>query len=313
MNGEKFIIVEEQIRNKRNSYILVGVCILIILLLSVALSYQIDSSKDGLIIGIVVTTITIPLNLLTAKASIIMSVKGKEIDYDCTDERYLRVVRLVEGLSISAGLPKRPDIYILPTKIPNAFAGGLSHNSAYIGVTEGLLDMMEDDELEGVIAHEIAHVLNLDIMFSTVVAGLVSVMLIMAYMIDRIGRYGSSSKRKSDSNNVGQLILAITLLAIVIKPFVRIIGKLVQLAVSRKREYLADATAVRLCGYNEGLSKALEKLSGRAHRYNRKEINELGGDQMLAMYISNPGEKLNSLFSTHPPIEDRINKLRNMY
>lgn len=311
MSEKPLIIVEEQMKNKRNSYILVGICILIILLLSVAIGYQMDSISSGLLIGVLVIAIVIPLNLFTTKLAIMMSVKGKKINSDCNDLKYLRVVHLVEGLAISGGLQKTPEVYILPTKIPNAFAGGLSQNSAYIGVTEGLLDMMEDDELEGVIAHEISHILNLDVMFSTIVTGLVSVMIVMIYIVEKFGRSGK--KVSNSKNNVGQIILIITLLAIVIKPFVRLLGRLVQLAVSRKREYLADATAVRLCGYNDGLAKALTKLSGRAHQYSRKEINELGGDQMLAMYISNPGEKLNSLFSTHPPIEDRINKLKNMY
>ena len=196
--------------------------------------------------------------------------------------------------------------------MPNAFASGMDENGAFIGVTQGLLDMMDDQELEGVIAHEVGHIIHRDIMLNQLVVGLISVLLILALIIERIGILGafSGNNRRSsrDRDSGGGAAALLLLIALVIRPLVMLVGTLLQLGISRKREYAADAVAVRLCSYNEGLARALEKLDGG--EYDSDDIQELGGENMACMYINFPGSEL---FSTHPPIRERVRRLRNMY
>ena len=253
------------------------------------------------------TAILVPLNFKISKMLIISATKGTLITSDTDVDKLRSVLMQVEGLSISAGLHRVPDVYVLPTATPNAFAGGMDENSAYIGVTQGLLDLLDAEELEGVLAHEMAHILNLDIQLNTVITSLVSVIAILGELLWR--RRPQDLKKDSFDG----LFAIIMLSALIISPFVRFIGQLLQLSASREREYLADATAIQLAGYNQGLIRALKKLSERDEAYTKKEQAELGGSQMLAMCMVNPGSKVNSKFSTHPPIAERIHLLENMY
>ncbi|MBP0979756.1 MAG: M48 family metalloprotease [Oscillospiraceae bacterium] len=320
MKYQKALFSYQEIRkNKIKTSLLVFLYVIIILVLSIAIGNYIGSIEQGLFIGLSVVVIVLPINILTSKFFIVSSTKGKPIDINNLE--HLRVKNLVEGLAISAGLERTPDIYIMPTKIPNAFAGGFSPKTAYIGVTQGLLDIMSDSELEGVIAHEMSHIAQYDVLISTVSVSLFSVAIILGDFLYRISWYGSGSRRssrKSDSDSdksLGVIILAISILAIILSWFIRLVGNLVNLSISRKREYAADASAVRLCGYPGGLASALSKLASLSNqnKYSKKDIDQLGGENLIGLYIFNPMKSLNNLFSTHPPIEDRINKLNNMY
>ena len=265
----------------------------------------------GLIIGGIVCLVVIPLELLFAKFAVIHLTGCRKADPDKIQQR--RIIHLVEGLAISAGLPKVPDVYIMNTNIPNAFAAGWGPDSAMVAVTQGLADMMDDQELEGVIAHEIAHIVHRDVMVCQIAASMQTAMLVLAEIIQWVGYivaiFASSRSRSDRDDDSGKEVIAGLLVYLLIKPVTFLISTLLTMSISRKREYAADAFAVRLCSYNEGLARALEKLSGDAPRYNGEIADALGGNAVAPMYIYYP---LDSLFSTHPPTEERIRRLRNM-
>ena len=306
--NNRYLVREQQAKNRRKSKGIIVVLILIILVLSSCIGYMyLENIVQGVLLGAIVTAVIVPLNFKLSKTAILAATKGKLIASDTDVDKHRSVLMQVEGLSISAGLHRVPDVYILPTATPNAFAGGMDEKSAYIGVTQGLLDLLDAEELEGVLAHEMAHVLNLDIQLNTVITSLVSVIAVLGEIILR------GNRRSSKKSSAEGLFLIIMIAALVLSPFVRFIGQLLQLSASREREYLADATAIQLAGYNQGLIRALKKLSERDEAYTKKEQAELGGSQMLAMCMVNPGSKVNSRFSTHPPIAERIHLLENMY
>ena len=306
--NNRYLVREQQAKNRRKAKGIIVVLILIILVLSSCIGYMyLENIVQGILLGAAVTAVIVPLNFKLSKTAILAATKGKLIASDTDVDKHRSVLMQVEGLSISAGLHRVPDVYILPTATPNAFAGGMDEKSAYIGVTQGLLDLLDAEELEGVLAHEMAHILNLDIQLNTVITSLVSVIAVLGEIILR------GNRRSSKKSSAEGLFLVIMIAALVLSPFVRFIGQLLQLSASREREYLADATAIQLAGYNQGLIRALKKLSERDEAYTKKEQAELGGSQMLAMCMVNPGSKVNSKFSTHPPIAERIHLLENMY
>ena len=314
MNGlpsAPLIAAEEVRSNFIKSFVLVGIIIALVIAASYYIGYLLGDIKTGLLIGGVISVIVIPLQIMTAKWMILAMTSGRAVNPNNIRER--RALHIVEGLAVSAGLKRTPDLYIIPTHIPNARASGMDENSAFIGVTEGLLEMMDDQELEGVIAHEVGHIIHRDIMLNQLVVGLISVLLILALIIERLGIIGAYTgggrrdRRDRDSGG-GAAVAVLLLVALLVRPLVMLIGTLLQLGISRKREYAADAVAVRLCSYNEGLARALEKLGGE--EYSSDDIKELGGENMACMYINFPGGEL---FSTHPPIAERVRRLRNMY
>lgn len=306
--NNRYLVREQQAKNRQKSKGIIVGLVLIILALSSSLGYYyLENVFSGILLGALVTAILVPLNFKTSKLLIMSATKGTRITSETDVDKLRSVLMQVEGLSISAGLHRVPDVYVLPTATPNAFAGGMDENSAYIGVTQGLLDLLDAEELEGVLAHEMAHILNLDIQLNTVITSLVSVIAILGQFLCKGGR----KDLKKDS--FGGLFAIIMLSALIISPFVQFIGQLLQMSASREREYLADATAIQLAGYNQGLIRALKKLSERDEAYTKDEQTELGGSQMLAMCMVNPGSKVNSKFSTHPPIAERIHLLENMY
>jgi heat shock protein HtpX len=229
-------------------------------------------------------------------------------------EPYLEIHRLVENLAITAGIPK-PKIYIINDTAPNAFATGRDPEHASIALTTGLLDKLDKSELEGVIAHEMSHIGNYDIRLMTMVVVLVGLISLLADFFLRWTWFGGGGRKsESSSDNGGQIqsILMIVGLALVILS--PIIATAIQLAVSRKREYLADATGALLTRYPEGLASALEKISAD------QEPLEVANKATAHLYIASPlktdtDEKKggwSNLFETHPPIQDRIKKLRAM-
>lgn len=310
-DNERYFVREQQISNKRKSNLLVLSLVLLILLISIGIGVSIfDSPFIGLTIGIVTTITVVPIQFLLSKAIITNVIGGRKIGSDFRDKRLQKVRSQLEGLTIAAGLKRTPDLYLLPTNIPNAFAGGLDERTAYIGISQGLIDMLDNEETEGVLAHEVAHIMNLDIRLNTIVLSLVTVLGVLG---DILYYGGLSGLGDSDDVSAGLLTTLAVISSLILAPFVEFIGNLIFLGVSRKREFLADATAVSLCGYNEGLIRALQKLSIRTEPYTKKEKRILGGNTMMAMYFNNPGTNLKRMFSTHPPIEERIRILQKTY
>ena len=224
-----------------------------------------------------------------------------------TKEENLRLVNILDSLVVSSGLPCTPRLYIVEDAQPNAFATGRNPQNAVICVTTGLLDKLEYYELEGVLAHEMAHIKNYDIRLSAVVSVMVGFVVMLSDWFTRITFWGGT--RDSDNDNKGNgILMLIGLIFLILSP---IFGKLMQLAVSRNREYLADATAVKFTRNPDGLISALEKITN--------DPNELkvANNATENMYIVNPfrsdkKKKTSSLWSTHPSTEDRINALRNI-
>lgn len=212
-----------------------------------------------------------------------------------------RLWRIVENLAITDGLPM-PKVYIMNDPAPNAFATGRDPNHSLVCATTGLLDIMNDTELEGVIAHELGHIKNYDIRVSMVAFGLVSVISILC---DIFLRSMFFRNRDDDNNSSNAIFMVLGIVAAILAPLV---ASLIQLAISRKREYLADATGALTTRYPEGLASALEKI-GQAGSAIRKQ-----NSSTAHLFFANPmkGKSLAALFSTHPPIAERVKRLHEM-
>lgn len=309
MSDQTLLTYNEVRKNIWKSILLVLTLVAIILLFSLGIGYLAGDMYYGLGIGAIVTIIVIPVQFFTAKFAILKMTKGRRADPNIESD--LRAIRAVENLSISAGLQRVPIVYIIPSPVPNAFASGMSEKSAFIGVTQGLLDCMDKQELEGVIGHEISHIVHRDIMLSQLAVAMVSIIIMLGYILSRMGLYGGGRSSRNSEDGGGIFFLVIMLFSILVYPFAQLVANLIQLSISRKREYAADAYSVRLNGYSEGLARALEKLAGGS--YSKAEVDSLGGKQMQCLYINFPTKNAASLFSTHPPIEERIRRLRSMY
>lgn len=216
-------------------------------------------------------------------------------------KEYLELYRIVENLSITAGLPK-PRIYVINDPSPNAFATGRDPKHAAVAVTTGIIERLNKTELQGVIAHEMSHIGNRDTLVMTITVVLVSIIAILSDWFIRIQWFGGGRRDNREGGN------AVAILGLVFMILVPIIAQLVQLAVSRKREYLADATGALMTRYPEGLASALEKISADSNQLRR------ASSATAHLYIASPfkGSKMVNWFSTHPPINDRIAKLRAM-
>lgn len=228
------------------------------------------------------------------------SARAKEAD----PRQYLELHRIVENLAITAGLPK-PRVYIIEDPAPNAFAAGRDAKHSVVAVTTGLLERLERNELEGVIAHELAHIGNRDILIMTVAVVLAGVLTVIADIFLRMTFFGEGERDR----NVHPVMLALGIVGIILAP---IAAQLIQLSISRKREFVADATGALLTRYPEGLAGALRKISA----YKAPVVHATHATAHL--YISNPfgakevGTFVGKLFSTHPPVEERIAALTGM-
>ena len=224
-----------------------------------------------------------------------------------TKEEDLKLVNILDSLVISAGLQEKPQLYVIEDAQPNAFATGRNPKHAVICVTTGLLEKLDYYELEGVLAHEMSHIKNYDILLSAVVSVMVGFVVILSDWFTRISFYGGRRGRDRDNDNNGNaIIMLIGLIFLILAP---IFGQLMQLAISRKREFLADATAIEFTRNPDGLISALEKISA--------DPNELkvANKATENMYIANPfrnKKKSSDLWSTHPSTEARIEALRNI-
>lgn len=224
--------------------------------------------------------------------------------HEASREANRELWNVVENLSITAGLPM-PKVFIIEDSVPNAFATGRDKKHAVVAVTTGLLAILDRTELEGVIAHELSHIGNRDMLVSTVVVVLVGFISLLSNMFLRSRMFGLSGQGGGgdrDDNKLGGILMIVGLVLMILSP---IIATLIQLSISRKREYLADASGALLTRYPEGLASALEKISANSGKM------RLANQATAHLFISNPfGSGLKNLFSTHPPIEKRIELLR---
>ena len=211
------------------------------------------------------------------------------------------VYRAMRELTHNAGMPM-PRLYLMPTEQPNAFATGRNPQHAVVAVTTGLLRMLDYEELKGVLAHELAHIRNRDILIGTIAAALAGALMFVA----RIGMWGGAFGGGNRRNGGGAALL-VRLIALILAPFAAL---LIQMSISRTREYGADAAGARFSGNPQGLASALAKMEQYARRRPMQEINQAAAH----MFIVNPfsAKGLTALFSTHPPIEERIARLRRM-
>lgn len=311
MQVEKIRIASEEVRsNYIKTLILLGLLFGCAFALSMFIGYLFDDNDLGILIGVIVCAVVIPLELLCAKFAIIHMTGCVKADPNDLKER--RIIQMVEGLSMSAGLVKTPDVYIMKTSVPNAFAAGWSPDSSMVAVTRGLADMMDEQELEGVIAHEVAHIVHRDVMLCQLAVAVQTALLVLAEIVQWIGYFAAifAGRSSDDDDKKSGNVIAGLLIYLLIKPITWLVSTLIVMAISRKREYAADAFAVRLCSYNEGLASALEKLSGERSYYREREVSALGGSSVAPMYFYYP---VQTLFSTHPDTEERIRRLRNMY
>lgn len=220
--------------------------------------------------------------------------------------KYFDFYTVAENLSLAAGLPK-PALYVIPDPSPNAFATGRDPKHAVVCATTGLLEIMNRTELEGVIAHELSHVKNFDILLASIVAVLVGTLSLISDWVIR-SMWWQRGSDDDDRSNRNPIFFVLFIVALILTP---IIATIIQLAISRKREYLADASGVLLTRYPEGLVHALEKLRDNSNPLRRVTSST------AHLFIDNPFKKKNSswfvgLFSTHPPIEERIRILKNL-
>jgi len=288
--------------NTRKTWFLIFVFLILIISLGWLFSYLLDSYA--------ILAIAVFLSFLMSFGSYWYSDKlvlnmSKALQVEKKD--YPELYRSVENLSITAGLPM-PRIYVADEAQPNAFATGRDPKHSVIVVTKGLLEKLDRTELEGVLAHELAHIGNKDVLLGTVIVILVGVVAMLSNLFLRVSFWGGGKKRNS-SGSAGLIMLFLGIAAAILTP---IAATLIRLAVSRKREYLADATGALLTRYPEGLARALEKIS------NDKTSLKTANNSTSHLYISSPfkGIKaenwLTKMYMTHPPIEERIKILREM-
>lgn len=303
------ILVGEQVRrNKQKTVMLIAMFFALILLVSAAIGYYVGQIPLAVAGGAVFAAGYTMINVSVAKHTIMKHVKGTKV----TEQTHPELVRQVHGLAIAAGIPM-PDVYVVPSRVPNAFATGMSPQSSAVGVTQGLLELMNRQELEGVIAHEISHIKNYDIRVTCVAMSLGMVFVVLSGILFDLVRFDSYRKSRPSRNqkNGTQIFIVLLAAAVLLAVFSRFISPMILMAISRKREYMADADAVRLCSNNEGLISALKKLRDySASGYTKSQLKELGGREMLSAYIFNP---FKGLFSTHPDINERIAILERSY
>ena len=293
-------------RNKIESGIIVSIFILVITLIVYYICNALELGTFSIVIALIFS-IGSAWGSYYYSDKIVLSLNKAR---PATKAEDLKLVNILDALMISSGLPVKPRLYVVDDMQPNAFATGRNPQNAVICVTTGLLEKLDYYELEGVIAHEMSHIKNYDIRLSCVVSVMVGFIVMLSDLFSRTLFWGGLKDRDSESKGNGILML-VGLIFLILSP---IFGSLMQLALSRKREFLADATAVEFTRNPDGLISALEKLENDPNQL------ETANNATANMYIVNPfkkdlknGEKkTSSMWSTHPSTEDRIEALKNL-
>src|SRR3990172_1031261 len=292
--------------NKRRTALFLGMFLIFVIGLGYLLSWYFNN-QFILVLAVIIATVQALVSYYYSDSITLMISGAKEVP---RKEPFLDLHRLVENLSIPAGLPK-PRIYLIEDSAPNAFATGRDPKHAVICVTSGIMEKLNKTELEGVISHELSHIGNYDIRLMTMVVVLAGEVALLSDFFLRWTWFGG---RRRSSDGGGQLQLILFIIAIVLAILAPLAASLIQLAISRKREFLADASGALLSRYPEGLASALEKIS------RDREPLEAANKATAHLYISDPfkahaGDSRGwfaSLFQTHPPVRDRVERLREM-
>lgn len=291
-------------KNKMKTGLIVGIFILVITLIIYYICMAFDLGVFSIVFALSFSIFTTWITYYNSDKIVLKLNRARP----ATHEENQKLVNILDALMLSSGLTTTPRLYIVEDMQPNAFATGRNPEHAVICVTTALLEKLDYYELEGVIAHELSHVKNYDILLSAVVSVMVGLVVMLSDIFTRSFFFGGN--RKSRDNNGNGLLMLIGLVFLILAP---IFGKLMQLAISRRREYLADATAVQFTRNPDGLISALKKLEADPNEL------ECANQATAHMYISEPFKKSHggkkkrtNLFSTHPDTESRIEALRNL-
>ncbi|MCL6221696.1 zinc metalloprotease HtpX [Streptococcus dysgalactiae subsp. equisimilis] len=290
-------------QNKQRTVLLLVVFFLLLALIGASAGYLlVDNYVIGVTLALIIGVIY-AVSMIFQSTTLVMSMNSaREISESEAPDFY----HIVEDMAMVAQIPM-PRVFIIEDPSLNAFATGSSPKNAAVAATTGLLQVMNREELEGVIGHEVSHIRNYDIRISTIAVALASAVTLISSIGGRALWYGGGSRKRSNNNDggLGIILLLLSLLSLVLAPLV---ASLVQLAISRQREYLADASSVELTRNPQGMIRALEKLK------QAQPVKYPVDDASAALYINEPRKKgsFSSLFSTHPPIEERIERLQHM-
>ncbi|MFA5809679.1 MAG: zinc metalloprotease HtpX [Thermoleophilia bacterium] len=293
----------EQIsKNKRLSYFLIVVMTALFIVLGFSIGFAAGIGWFGIVIAVVLAVAMALTSYYKGDKIALATSHARQV----THEEVPQLFNVVEEMAIASGNPM-PAVYIIDDSAPNAFATGRNPEKSSIAVTQGLLDKMNREELQGVIAHEMSHVRNYDILFATLVGVMVGAIALTADFFLRWSIFGGSRRSNNNSGIFGVIMIVVALVLAILAP---IAARMVQLAISRKREYLADASAVELTRNPNGLANALEKIAGDTEQL------EAANRATAHLYIAQPIKKFENrkrgLFDTHPPIGERIAILRAM-
>lgn len=290
--------------NKRRTWVLLIAFFALLAIIGAAVGYLwLDSTLGGVIIAFIIGGIY-AFSMIFQSTEVVMSMNGAR---QVTEAEAPDLYHVVEDMAMVAQVPM-PRVYIVEDSSPNAFATGSKPENAAVAATTGLLNLMNREELEAVIGHEVSHIRNYDIRISTIAVALASAVTMLSSLAGRMMWFGGGSRRRNsrdNDNGLGILMLILSLIAIILAPLA---ATLVQLAISRQREFLADASSVELTRNPQGMINALQKLDGSEPMHRKVD------DASAALYINDPKKPggLQKLFHTHPPISERIERLKNM-
>ena len=276
---------------------------LMITLIIYTVCYLLDLGEIAIYVAVIFSIISTVSTYYNCDKIVLASVKARP----ATREEDLQLTNILDGLMIASGLEDKPRLYVVDSNQPNAFATGRNPKNAVICVTTGLIEKLNYRELEGVVAHELAHIKNYDIMLSAVISVMAGFVVMLSDILFRSRIRTNRDDDRDNKSSIEAILLIIGLIFLILSP---IISKLIQLAVSRRREYLADATAVSFTRNPDGLISALQKISSDDSKL------EVASESNAFMYIESPfknkRKEVSSLFSTHPSVSERVAALENL-
>lgn len=298
---------ESSKKNKLESGVIIGIFILVITLIVYYICNALDLGSLSIVIALIFSVASAWGSYYYSDKIVLASCKARP----ATKEEDQKLVNILDALMVTSGLPCKPRLYVVEDAQPNAFATGRNPQNAVICVTTGLLEKLDYYELEGVIAHEMSHIKNYDIRLNCIVSVMVGFIVMLSDTVSRLLFWSSFDNDRDNDNKANGFLMIIGLVCLILSP---IFGSLMQLALSRKREFLADSTAIEFTRNPDGLISALQKLENDPNQL------ETANSATANMYIVNPFKKntaegkrkSSSLWSTHPSTEDRIDALRNL-
>jgi heat shock protein HtpX len=295
--------------NRRSSILLVAIVVVVLGALGGAIGYATGFGWGGVVVAIVVASLMSIGSYYAGDALVLASSGAREVDVNAPADEVKQLVNVVREMSLASGLPM-PRVYVIPDSAPNAFATGRDPQHASIAATTGLLEKLDREELQGVIGHEMSHVGNYDIRFTLLVGVLVGSIALLSDWFLRFTFWGGGRGRDNDRGGGGGAAAILMVAALILAVIAPIIGRMVQLAVSRSRESLADVSAVDLTRNPIGLARALERISADP------DVLEVANRATQHLYIVNPikpfEKRASSLWDTHPPIAERIATLERI-